>query len=57
MMKSLKTTILGLIGAIAVVVYPIISSGEFKWESVGIAAFIAAMGYFAKDRDATGGTK
>ena len=56
-MKSWKTTILGLIGAVAVMVYPIVADGEFKWESVGIAAFVAAMGYFAKDKDVTGGTK
>jgi hypothetical protein len=56
-MKNWKTTILGILGAIAVVVYPIIANGEFKWESVGIAAFVAAMGYLAKDHDVTGGTK
>jgi len=56
-MKNWKTTILGLIGAIAVMVYPIIQTGKFEWSSVGIAAFVAAMGYFAKDHDVTGGTK
>lgn len=48
-MKSWKTTVLGLFGAVWVVAEPLLSQGAINWPTLGKAAFIAAFGYFAKD--------
>jgi len=55
-----KTTILGALGAIWVVAEPIVTNGDFDlsrdWKSLVFATIIAAFGYFAKDKNVTGGT-
>jgi hypothetical protein len=53
-MKSWKTTLMGLVTAVAVAVYPIITTGVIDWKNVGLAALIAVFGYLAKDYDVTG---
>lgn len=54
-----KTTILGVLGAIWVVAEPIITNGDFElsrdWKSLVFATIIAGLGYFAKDKNVTGG--
>jgi hypothetical protein len=57
MNKSWKTTVLGAILAVGIAVQPIIATGKIDWKQVAIAAFVAAIGYFSKDADVTGGTK
>jgi hypothetical protein len=53
---SWKTAILGAILAIVVAVAPIIQTGAVDWKAVGMAALIALLGYFTKDKNVTGGT-
>ena len=53
-MKNWKTTLIGAIMAVVVAVYPIVETGNIDWKSVGMAALIAALGFFAKDFDKTG---
>jgi hypothetical protein len=55
-MKSWKTTLVGAIGAVAVAVYPLITTGHIDWRNVGLAALIAIFGFIAKDSNVTGGT-
>lgn len=50
-MKNWKTTILGALAAIIIAIQPLIETGEINWKSVVIAAAIAALGYFAKDKE------
>lgn len=64
-MKNYKTTLAGLIGAICIALEPvvqkIITGGTIDWsgETKNIigAVVVAALGYFAKDHDVTGGTR
>ena len=53
-MKNWKTTVLGALLAIVIAVAPIIQTGVIDWKAVGIAALVALIGYFAKDKDVTG---
>jgi hypothetical protein len=62
-MKTLgnyKTTIIGLLGAVWVVVQPLISKGDFvfdrDWKQLIYAALVAGFGFLAKDYNVTGGT-
>jgi hypothetical protein len=54
-----KTTVAGLVGAIFLAIKPIIN-GDFKlsqdWPTLVGAVLVAALGFFAKDHDVTGGT-
>lgn len=52
--KNWETTLAGLLGAIAVAIYPLISTGEFNWNNILIASIIAVVGYFAKSKNVTG---
>lgn len=54
-MKNWKTTLLGLLTAILNVVLPALASGQVALKDVGVSAGIAALGYFAKDSNVTGG--
>lgn len=54
---SWKTTVFGALLAFIVAVQPLITTGEIDWQRVLIAGFIALLGFFAKDRDVTGGSK
>lgn len=56
-MKSWKTTLVGAIGAALTVALPMIGGGPIAWSTVGTAAAIAALGYFAKDAGITGAEK
>lgn len=53
-MNNWKTTLTGLVGAIAVALIPVIQGEGFKPESLAIAAVLAALGFIAKDYDTTG---
>ena len=55
--SSWKTMLLGALLAIVVAVAPIIQTGAVDWKAVGMAALIALLGYFSKDKDVTGGTR
>lgn len=56
-MKNWKTTLLGLIGAIAQVVIPMSQTGTLTWKEIVFAALTAAFGYFAKDFGVSGTSK
>lgn len=56
-MKNYKTTIVGALLAAVVAIQPLLSTGEIDYKQLVMAALIAALGYFAKDHDVTGGTK
>ena len=52
--KNWQTTFAGLLGAVCVAVYPLLTTGEINWNNILIAAIIAAVGYFAKSKNVTG---
>jgi hypothetical protein len=52
--KNWETTLAGLIGAITVAIYPLLTTGEINWNNVLIASIIAVVGYFAKSKNVTG---
>lgn len=54
---SWKTTVVGAVLALIIAIQPLISTGTIDWKQVIVAALIAILGYVAKDRDVTGGTK
>lgn len=55
-----KTTIIGVLAAVWFAVQPLIAKGDFilarDYRSLIYAAIFAAFGYFAKDKNVTGGT-
>lgn len=53
---TLIGTIAGIVGAVVGAVVPLLQGGVVDWKMVGGAALIAALGYFAKDKNVTGGT-
>lgn len=53
-MKNYLTTFTGLIGAIAIALLPIVQGQGFNWNSILIAAVVAALGFFAKSYNVTG---
>lgn len=53
-MKSWKTTVIGLIGAIATALFPLIKTGSVDPQTLVSAAALAILGFFAKDWNATG---
>lgn len=53
-MKNYRTTLVGLIGAIASVAYPLLSSGTISVSEIIRAVVIAALGFLAKDFSTTG---
>jgi len=56
-MKNWKTTLTGILGAIAVAIIPIIQSGKFELKDLVIPIVIAILGFVAKDYDTTGAGK
>lgn len=56
--KSWKTTVLGIIGAVMLVVIPIISDAAFditkQWKTLLAAALVAAWGFVSKDYNVSG---
>lgn len=55
MNSSWKTTILGILTAIANVCLPMLAGGKVEPKDFAISAGIAALGYFSKDHNVTGG--
>lgn len=59
-MKNWKTTTIGLLAAIWLMVQPILINNNFilqrDWRQLVYAAIAAAFGFFAKDHNVTGGT-
>ena len=53
-MKNWKTTLTGVVGAAALCVFQLISTGTLDPKTLIIAAVLAAIGSFAKDHDVTG---
>ena len=45
MNNDMKATVLGVLGAIGVAVWPLIQTGKFSWGAVLAAALVAANGY------------
>jgi hypothetical protein len=54
---SWKTTLLGILLAIVVVVAPLLQTGTVTWKDITIAVLLAIAGYLQKDKDVTGGTR
>ncbi|MGY0037634.1 hypothetical protein [Pedobacter sp. NJ-S-72] len=50
MEKDLKTTVIGALLAVIIAIQPIITQGKIDWGQLGLAALIAALGYFTKDK-------
>jgi len=53
-MKSWKTTIAGLIGAVATALYPLLIQGKLDPQALITAAIIAILGVLAKDFNVSG---
>lgn len=53
-MKNYKTTLVGLVGAIASVAYPLIAKGTVDAGEIIRAVVIAAVAFLAKDFDVSG---
>lgn len=49
-----KTTVIGVVGAIIYAVLPLVQGGQIVIKDIVIAAVVAAIGYFSKDKDVTG---
>jgi hypothetical protein len=56
-MKNWKTTLTGIIGAIAVALIPILQTGKFEPKDLVMPIVIAILGAVAKDYDTTGAGK
>lgn len=56
-MKNWKTSLVGVIGAVLAVVWPLIETGEVGVKEIAIAAILAALGYFSKDAGVSGTDK
>lgn len=53
-MKNYKTTLVGLVGAIASVAYPLFAKGNVEIADIIRAVVIAAIAFLAKDFDVSG---
>jgi hypothetical protein len=51
MTNDTKTTVTGLVGAIAVAVWPVIQTGHISWAAVGGAVLVGLHGYFTNKPD------
>jgi hypothetical protein len=56
-MKNWYTTLAGCIGAVAQVVYSLLSQGTVDMKTILSAVGLAVLGFLAKDFNVTGGTK
>lgn len=56
-MKNWKTTLVGALGAVFSVVWPLIQTGQVTVKDIAIAAGLALLGYFSKDAGVTGSAK
>jgi len=55
-MKNWKTTVAGILGAVGLCVFQLISTGTVDPKTLIVAAVVAGIGALAKDHDVTGGT-
>jgi hypothetical protein len=59
-MKSWKTSLAGAALAAIIAIQPLVQNGNIDlkrdWPKLGCAACVAVFGFFAKDKDVTGGT-
>ncbi len=55
-MKNWKTTLIGIGGAIALGTVSMVQTGKISLNDWVIMAITAALGFFAKDKNVTGGT-
>jgi hypothetical protein len=53
---TLIGTVAGIVGAVVGAIVPLMQGGVIDWKLIGTAALVAALGYFAKDSNVTGGT-
>lgn len=53
-MKNWKTTLAGMIGAVATALIPVVQGHGFELEYLAIAAVLAVLGCVSKDYDTTG---
>lgn len=53
-MKNWKTTLTGLLGAIAVSLIPVIQGHGFEAEAIVTGVALGILGFIAKDYDTTG---
>lgn len=53
-MKNWKTTLTGILGAVATALIPVLQERRFELEYILIAAVIATLGVVSKDYDTTG---
>jgi uncharacterized membrane protein YeaQ/YmgE (transglycosylase-associated protein family) len=53
-MGNIKTTAIGIIGAIANSAYPLITKGNVPPETIIVSVIIALLGFFAKDYNVSG---
>jgi len=54
-MKSWKTTLTGVIGAVLYAIAAYLQSGKLEPKEIAIAAIVAALGVLAKDLNVSGG--
>jgi len=58
-MKNWKTTLAGMLAAVANLLMPLVMGGQVSQISsrdLAVSAGLAALGYLAKDKNVTGGT-
>ena len=56
-MKNWKTTLMGMLGAGAMIALPWFQSGHVSTRDIVLAFALGALGYMAKDHDVTGGSR
>ena len=56
-MKNWRSTLVGVIGAAAAVVQPLVMTGQVDKNTLVLAATVAALGFLAKDAGQTGTAK
>jgi len=55
-MKNWKTTLAGAVPAVGYAVIAAVQAGNINYKDLLIVAGLALLGYFAKDKNVTGGT-
>lgn len=53
-MKNWKTTLIGILTAIANTLLPALSTGAVSWKDIAISSGIAALGFLSKDAGVSG---